>query len=635
MKSNIRTHVWAFAAVVGATLACLVFPALAGPVVLMGIDGEDGNGGLCGSGGGAHGGHAPYIAVANGFLPLVTNGGTGILVIGGGKSPTDNVTQFWNAVGCGVTPPQPVTHVNGAGNIGTVAIANYRMIAIASSQQQTPSGGLTQAESDALDARAADIAGFVNTGGALFGLSQAGLSTPYGYLGTIGSFTSAFPPQYADVTATAAGMAVGITNTNMDVCCWHDTFPAFPSFLQVLAFHAGNGQAAALGGANVAIPGQITLSPLLSFNPPGTSHTVSAVVLDALPPNNPVPNVDVTFTVTTGPNAGATSVATTDGTGTATFTYTDGGPVGVDQIVGSFVSGGNTITSTPVRKFWDLDCNLDNVPDSCNIDCAGFSGNCNAFLSCGGSADTNGDGVPDECNTPPVCHSNGPYIAECGGAFSFLVLDASGSSDPDNDRLTYLWTSDCPGAVFDDPTSATPLLTIDTSGGVPLTCNVSVTVTDPSGASDSCASTVTVEDTTPPTVVVGPMTLLWPPNHKYHVFDLAGCAMIEDACEGSMSAATSAVISCIYSDEPEDVGGYGDGNTLTDIVILGPTTFMVRAERQGKGNGRVYGVTYSVTDSAGNSTEATCYFGVPHDQSGPLPVNDGPAAGYAVGGGCP
>ncbi|MFC2171226.1 hypothetical protein ACFLU6_01185 [Acidobacteriota bacterium] len=113
-----------------------------------------------------------------------------------------------------------------------------------------------------------------------------------------------------------------------------------------------------------------------------------------------------------------------------------------------------------------------------------------------------GDDISDTievvCNRPPVCDANGPYTGECNGAVSdtAVQLDGTGSYDPDNDPLTYAWTTDCPG-TFDNSGSSTPILHI--SGmHCDMTCNVNLEVRDPFGLSDSCSSTVTVRDTRPP-----------------------------------------------------------------------------------------------------------------------------------------
>jgi len=125
--------------------------------------------------------------------------------------------------------------------------------------------------------------------------------------------------------------------------------------------------------------------------------------------------------------------------------------------------------------------------------------------------------------------------------------------------------------------------------------------------------------------------VLWPPNHKYRAFTLADCTVSAvDDCAGELNVNLSGAIVSIYSDEPEDVDGNGDGHTPEDIVILGTASFMVRAERQGAGNGRVYGVTMTVTDGSGNSTLTTCFVSVPHDQSGDPAIDDGLTAGYSA-----
>ena len=109
------------------------------------------------------------------------------------------------------------------------------------------------------------------------------------------------------------------------------------------------GSAIILNGAGIVLA-QSTTSGCV-----GTSHTVNATVVDAQ--SVPIPGVLVTFTVTSGPDAGATGTATTNGSGMASFTYTGIG-VGTDQIQACFtpVTGG-PICSNILNFLW-TDCNL-------------------------------------------------------------------------------------------------------------------------------------------------------------------------------------------------------------------------------------------------------------------------------------
>jgi hypothetical protein len=90
----------------------------------------------------------------------------------------------------------------------------------------------------------------------------------------------------------------------------------------------------------------------------------------------------------------------------------------------------------------------------------------------------------------PTADAGGPYITPEG---TNVTLDASGSSDPDDQPLTYAWDLDNDGA-FDDATGVTA--TFDTVGqdGV---FTVRVKVTAPGGASDVDDATVTVTNVAP------------------------------------------------------------------------------------------------------------------------------------------
>lgn len=96
----------------------------------------------------------------------------------------------------------------------------------------------------------------------------------------------------------------------------------------------------------------------------------------------------------------------------------------------------------------------------------------------------------DLCNEAPTADANGPYTTDEG---TDVVLDGSGSSDPDGDSLTYEWDFD-EDDQFDDGTGQNPTFDlVGQDGSFP----VALRVTDPDGESDTDEITVTVENVAP------------------------------------------------------------------------------------------------------------------------------------------
>jgi len=137
---------------------------------------------------------------------------------------------------------------------------------------------------------------------------------------------------------------------------------------------------------------------------------------------------------------------------------------------------------------------------------------------------------------------------------------------------------------------------------------VTCTATDDSGNQTVRSFTVTVKDTTAPVIESAWATpnVLWPPNHK--MADVAVGAVVGDICD----AAPAWKIIGVASNEP--INGLGDGDTAPDWLITGEHSLKLRAERSGKGSGRVYTITIQAIDASGNAATGAVLVTVPHDQ---------------------
>jgi hypothetical protein len=139
------------------------------------------------------------------------------------------------------------------------------------------------------------------------------------------------------------------------------------------------------------------------------------------------------------------------------------------------------------------------------------------------------------------------------------------------------------------------------------TTTISWTAKDGAGnVSAPAVQTIKVKDTQAPTVSAATATpnSLWPPNHQMVPITVSYTA--GDNCGPVTSVLT------VTSNEP--INGLGDGDTAPDWVVVDDHHLQLRSERAGGGNGRVYTITVTTTDSSGNQTVRTTTVSVPKSQ---------------------
>ena len=241
----------------------------------------------------------------------------------------------------------------------------------------------------------------------------------------------------------------------------------------------------------------------------------------------------------------------------------------------------------------DADCTQD---DDCSDKVCNCVAQADADLSL--SLDVTGDIL----NQPPTADAGAEQTVECANtAVTNIVLDASGSSDPDANIALYSWrrgTRTGPEVGFDPKSEVEQSLGSQT---------YVLRVIDDLAQADEAVTHVTVADTIPPAVSCSVLTpLLKQTNHRLADVGLASEAV--DQCEGTLP-----VVVNVFADE--DDNGTGDGNTSPDAADIDVGSLQLRGERKGNGDGRVYLIVTEATDGSGNRGFGCCTVGVPHSNS--------------------
>jgi immunoglobulin I-set domain protein len=213
-------------------------------------------------------------------------------------------------------------------------------------------------------------------------------------------------------------------------------------------------------------------------------------------------------------------------------------------------------------------------------------------------------------------------VAVCEGATASFTTTASGTAP-----FSYVWKKGAVvlttgGRITISSSGNTSTLTIsNTQAGDAGTYTVETT-----GACGTASQSANLSvDSTPPTIILNGNTItLAPPNHQYHTVNVTDLVSgVSDSCDNL--SASDVTIAQVTSDELEESPNGADGNTFNDIVIsCDRHSVQLRAERDGNNDGRVYTITFTVTDSQGHVGTATAKVTVQVNQNGAAAIDSGP-----------
>jgi hypothetical protein len=101
-------------------------------------------------------------------------------------------------------------------------------------------------------------------------------------------------------------------------------------------------------------------------------------------------------------------------------------------------------------------------------------------------------------------------------------------------------------------------------------------------------------------------SVLWPPNHK--LVHVNATIDVSDALSGPGGF----VLTSVTSSEPESVNRRDKSPDIQEFSVGSPSTEgQLRAERLKKGPGRLYTMTWTGQDAAGNTASCTATVSVP------------------------
>lgn len=553
------------------------------------------------------------------------SGGTGILAIGVNGGNARTAFNSWNLPGNG-GPGAQVTFITALAQISSVDFNQYAMIYLPSSASET-SGGLTLQQIAELNRRQPAIADFVNVrGGSLIALTQAETTGGWGFL-PVPLTTEDMEFQMARPTPELVALSPETNEGNLTHNAFHNVFtgPSGYSGLAPLAINVepgspGFGMPVMLGGDGVILTAEVCDDGVDNdgdhdtdwededcqacgnghvdpgegcddgnkVDGDGCSHECEAE--HNQPPVAVCEDARVVCT-----DAGQ-CVASVTGLGSAsvdpegdplTLVQSPAGPypVGSQEVRVDVSDGSSQASCTVPLQVKDCEAPVVTCPAAFRVECSGegqapvapppatATDNCTevtvnpptpdyhvlgetvlvySATDAAGNTGTCSTPVTVEDTQPPAISCPDPTVAECTGERSALVQPGNASG------------SDACGAVTVSSVAARRF---------PLgTTSISFTATDRVGLTATCSSSVTVRDTTPPTLACpAPVVAECTANRQATVNP--GVAQVSDVCGGASATGPGA-------------GSYPLGTT--------PVTFTARDEA---GNGASCASSVTVRDS--------------------------------------
>ncbi len=231
------------------------------------------------------------------------------------------------------------------------------------------------------------------------------------------------------------------------------------------------------------------------------------------------------------------------------------------------------------------------------------------------------DGLATSSNIMILTINNSAPHAAPGGSgvyeINTPIILPGDVSDFDGDMLNYQWTDGtnvlCSGNIQSVAGGTSVLLPDCVVSNLSLGMHtISLQVSDGFNLPDTKSVTVQIIDNIAPKLKPkANLYILWPPNHRMVDIAIAANATDNSGCPVTLSA-------IVKSNEPEYGLNRGDqGPDWTQPVIdqnTGMIYFQLRAERSGRGKGRIYTITITATDCSGNISTAKVKIRVPHDK---------------------